>query len=106
MKAIKARDVSVRDHAQVATIHGAKLTITSYVGKKSAGSFYFLVQDYVGLNTAFNLHYIGDKLAYLAPYTADLDNQSGGPEQADRIRESMVRAADKAIALLGTDLSG
>jgi hypothetical protein len=99
MKAISATDKSVRDHSQSAKVYGAKITVTSKVGRASTGRYWFLLEDWLQLNRQPNPCYA--KREFIAKLTADLDSQSGGAEQADRIRDSQISAIDAAIAKVG-----
>ena len=96
----KATDTSVRDHPQQAEVRGDKIIVTSKVGRQSVATIDIPLSDWERESTTrgktANPNW--NKLALIRRLTQDLDDQPGGPDQADRIRDSMVRAIDKAMA--------
>ena len=99
MKAIKATDKSVRDLPQEASIYGEKITVTSRVGRKATSRFWFLVDQWADLNRTISPCF--EKRRFILEHTGQLDNEAGGPDQAERIRDSMIAAIDKTFRLAG-----
>ena len=99
MKAIKANDKSVRDHSQEASIYGEKITVTSRVGRTATSRFWFTIDQWADLNRTISPCF--EKRRFILEHTGQLDNEAGGPDQADRIRDSMIAAVDKAFRLAG-----
>lgn len=100
MTTFKASDNSVRDHAQSARIYGEKIEVTSKVGRAVTNRYWFLVSDWIKLNRHPNPFWA--RRDYIGRLTEKLDFQSGGPEQAERIRDSQIRAIEKAFSQIPT----
>ncbi len=99
---VKVINKSVRDHSQIVTIRGHLVTVQSKVGRRTGGSYAFPLSAWLDISRQIG-NPMYDKRAYVAAHTAQMDNESGGPDQADRIRDAQVYAIDKAVGLLGTD---
>ncbi len=98
---IKAKDSSVRDHTQWVRILGTEtIEVTSKVGPRKAGSYQFPVQEWAHVERTHQPNPAWWKREFIGRLTADLDDQPGGPDQAERIRDSQIRAIDKAYAQL------
>lgn len=97
-KPLRGSDNSVRDHSQRASVDGDTITIRSYVGNRRAGSLTIPLDEWKrtekgpSANPNYNRHVLMKK------YAGFLDDQPGGPGQAQRIRDSMERAIQKALA--------
>lgn len=93
---IRATDKSVRDHAQQARIYGEKIEVTSRVGTKLAGRYWFPLQAWQAFNRTPNP--VWCKRDFITSLTGQLDNEPGGPDQAERIRDSQIAAIDRAFS--------
>lgn len=94
---MKFSDSSVRDHRQSAEIKNDLIVVRSYVGRKKASEFTIQVSEWDKTKNypTLNPHWNTRDLIY--KYTDYMDEESGGSEQAVRIRDSMVRAIEKAV---------
>ncbi len=101
---IKVTNKSVRDHSQVVTIRGHLVTVQSKIGAKNAGRYDFPLSAWRDLNNGIG-NSVWYKREFVAKHTAHYDNESGGPDQADRIRDAQVCAIDKAYDLAAADLN-
>ncbi len=96
-KPVTVTDNSVRDHPQQVKITGTTITVNSKVGRQKAGTKDIPMGEWLATdrrptaNPAYNKHEL------LKKYFGDLDEQAGGPDQAQRIRDSIGRAIDKAL---------
>ncbi len=96
-KPVTVTDNSVRDHPQQVKISGTTITVNSKVGRQKAGTKDIPMGEWLATdrrptaNPAYNKHEL------LKKYFGDLDEQAGGPDQAQRIRDSIGRAIDKAL---------
>ena len=93
----KATDKSVRDCPQQATLDGDKITITSRVGRAVTGIFSFTLAEWEWATTksCANPHY--GQAEFIRNRTIEMDDQPGGPCQAERIRDSMRYAVKKVL---------
>ena len=94
-------DKSVRDHTQRAIIQGDNIVISHCVGRKVCGKTLIPIKDweYTYKGPSFNPNY--NQAELMRRLTEDMDYQDGGPCQADRIRDSMIRAI-KGIFMANT----
>ena len=98
-KAASGSDNSVRDLPQRAKVADGEIAVSSYVGRQKAAGFTFPLAAWERAESnadTFNPAY--NKSFLLRGLTQGLDYEPGGPCQADRIRDSMIRAIDKAVA--------
>ena len=94
--ATRITDMSVRDHSQQAVVTEDNIKVVSRVGRKKAGDYSFSRSEWDATMKHGNPNYAKAKL--IESKTKELDNQPGGADQAVRIRDSQIRAIDKAIA--------
>ena len=100
MKPATATDKSVRDMSQQARISGDYIVVTSRVGRAVVEQYSFLVAEWEmamrgpTANPDYNFYQI------ILRRTRHYDNQPGGECQAQRIRDSQVRAVKMAFAKL------
>ncbi len=103
-KPVTVTDNSVRDHPQQVKITGDTITINHKVGRQKAGTATIPLSEWMKAergptaNPAYNKHVLLNK------YFSGLDDEPGGPEQAERIRDSIGRAIDKAINQRNADI--
>jgi len=94
----RGTDKSVRDHTQKATFDGETITVQSHVGRRRSGEPIRLTLEQ--WRSARDLYlqpslYLQRELVRSA--TPTMDDEPGGPDQADRIRDSMIAAIEKAL---------
>ena len=89
-------DKSVRDHPQQVIISGDTIEVRSKVGTKLAGKYTIPLEEWNKTQKHPNPAWAQAEL--IRKYTSGLDEQRGGPGQAQRIRDSQVNAINKAMA--------
>ena len=102
--ALTATDRSVRDHPQQVSIKDGLITITSKVGRMTANVHKIPLQDWRDAES----RYVNEKSGryeLMRELFAHLDDQPGGAGQAQRIRDSIVRAIIKALGQLEPETS-
>ena len=103
-KTISAIDKSVRDHTQRAVISEDRsfIFVESMFGREKVWTTPIKMDEWdrvmkfhkYSFNPAYN------KAEFIRQKTLKMDEESGGWCQADRIRDSMITAIDKALAKL------
>ena len=96
VKKVTITDKSVRDHPQQVVVSGDSIEVRSKVGKKLAGKYTIPLDEWNETQKHPNPAWAQFKL--IQKYTAELDEQPGGPDQAQRIRDSQARAINKALS--------
>lgn len=86
---------SVRDHKQAARIDGDWVRVTSYVGSTVAGRYSFPTSDWADIERQ-HPNPAWWKQDFIRSLTAQMDEEPGGPDQAERIRGAQVAAIDAA----------
>jgi hypothetical protein len=76
---------------------GQQVLVTSYVGKAATGTYCVAVHDWLSLERA-HPNPVWWKRESIRTLPIGLDEQPGGPEQADRIRDAQIAAIDAACA--------
>jgi hypothetical protein len=92
---MQASDCSVRDHRQCAHIHDRTIRVVSMVGRRRAGAFDFPLADWTAADAHPNPAF--PQAMLIRGLTPGLEDQPGGAGQAERIRDSMVRAIRRAL---------
>ena len=95
-KRVRAVDKSVRDHSQAAIIVNDVITIESYVGRQKVGITCTIPLEEWRETAKFGNPFYAE-FELIGKKTRNLDDQPGGPEQAQRIRDSMNYAIRKAL---------
>jgi hypothetical protein len=88
---------SVREHRQSARVVCDRVLVTSFVGRAPVRTYSLALSEWAELerqhpNPAWWKHETMRKL------TAQMDDEPGGPDQAERIRDAQVWAIDAAFA--------
>jgi hypothetical protein len=87
----------VRDLPQHATIEGETITIRMKCGQKTVGTYSFPLQDWLDTEKGPSANPNWNRIELIRSHTLHLDEQSGGPCQAERIRDAQVSAIKKAL---------
>lgn len=95
---LTATDNSVRDHPQQAIISNGQITIRMKVGREVRGAYSFPLADWLGTETGPSANPNWNQINLIRKYTGNLDDQPGGPCQADQIRDAQIYAIRKALA--------
>jgi hypothetical protein len=105
-KRVCATDKSVWDLSQQAIIEGDTIHVVSRVGKQKAGEYTIPLAEWQATLTrpTANPHY--NRRELIRTYTEHYDEEPGGPDQAERIRDSQVRAIITALDKLLDHTSG
>lgn len=103
-KKITATDKSVQDHTQRAVISddGSIIFVESFVGREKRWTTAIKMNEW-NLAVKFNKYSLNpdyNKAEFMRQKTLFMDDESGGWCQVDRIRDSMIRAIDKALSQL------
>lgn len=96
-KSVSATDHSVRDLSQQATIKDDIITVTSKVGRKMASKYEVPLSEWERTEKGPSANPNYNKAMLVKKYTPGMDEEPGGVEQAQRIRDSQVYAIEKAI---------
>lgn len=88
---------SVRDHKQTARVCGDKVVVTSWVGRRTVGKFSVSLNHWLQLERN-HPNPTWWKREHVQTLTRGLDDEPGGPDQADRIRDAQVSAINAAVA--------
>jgi len=93
-------DNSVTDHPQQAIIKGSTITIRMKVGKKIMAAYSFPLAEWLAAEKGPSANPNWNRREIIKKHTAkfELDEQDGGPSQADRIRDAQSYAIQKALA--------
>ncbi len=96
---MKTTDKSVTDHSQSAELIKGQIVLSSKVGRKTARKWVIpLIEwEYTYKGPSFNENYNQQQLIY--KLTEEMDYEPGGPCQADRIRDSMIRAIKACVGI-------
>lgn len=93
-----ASDKSVRDHRQQARLLGDQIVVASYVGPWKVGEFRFPLDEWRrSESTLDSFNPAWNKRELIRAKTIGMDDEPGGPCQADRIRDSMICAIEKLL---------
>lgn len=92
---VSATSKSVRDHPQQAVIQGEQIRVVSKVGRNTRGEYEFSLSEWKATERHPNPNWAKKNL--IESKTVGLEDQPGGPEQANRIRDAQVSAIDAAI---------
>lgn len=92
-----ATDKSVRDLSQQAIVDQTTIRVVSRVGKQKAAEYWFPRTEWEATlsRPTANMHY--NRRELILSYTRHLDDEPGGPCQAERIRDSQIRAIVAAL---------
>lgn len=90
-------DSSVTDHSQSAQLVKGRVIISSRVGRKIARKTMVSLEEWgkTYKGPSFNENYNQQQLIY--KLTREMDDEPGGFCQAERIRDSMIRAIKKEL---------
>jgi hypothetical protein len=93
---VSASDKSVRDHGQRASIDGGIITVSAYVGSRKAESYTIPLEEWRKADRGPSANPNWNRRKLIEKYTKHYDDQPGGEAQADQIRDSQIRAIQKA----------
>lgn len=91
---------SVRDHSQRAILRNDTIVVSSYVGREKRGEIRIRLDEWqraCSTRDSFNPHW--NKRELIRSKTSGMDDEPGGPCQADRIRDAMVHAIEELMLL-------
>jgi hypothetical protein len=88
--------MSVRDLRQTARVVADQVEVTSYVGRSAVTRYRLPVAAWAALERQ-HPNPVWWKREMVRSLTEGMDEQPGGPEQADRIRDAQLAAIDKAL---------
>ena len=97
-RSFSATNNSVREHSQQAVIKNSVITVKSKVSRDVRASYSFPLSDWRAADRGPSANPNWNRLELIRKYTGDLDDQDGGPCQAQRIRDSQICAIKEAVA--------
>lgn len=99
IRQIQSTDRSVRDHPQRAVVMPNIITVQSFVGRVKVSEYNIGRADWYELSHAPTFNPNWNKMNFIRKHTESYDSESGGPCQAERIRDSQRMVIDKGLEI-------
>jgi hypothetical protein len=100
IRRVQTTDRSVRDHPQRVIVMSDIITVQSFVGRVKVSEYNISRRDWESLASnpeCCNINWSQSRFVF--NHTQQYDNEPGGPCQAERIRDSQIRAINLGIQM-------